>query len=336
MNILFTTPKGEIRDTFFPEKTLIALKKLGNVTFNDKDEPFTPAELERNIKDIDVCLTHWSCPLFTERVLQHANRLGLIAHAAGSVGDLVTRQVYERGIKVCSANQIMAKSVAEGVLAYILAGVRHIATYDRQMRANYPWDDTRRQRSKGLLGAKISLVGLGTIGRYFLDLAQPFDAQIKVYDPYLPADSLAQYPNVELCPSLDETLAWGDIISLHASLTRETRRMMSAEKLKLIKDGALFVNTARGAIVDEPALIQELKQNRFTAVLDVYEKEPLEANSPLRELENVTLLPHVASVATAEMTYAMIAEIERYARGEPLQHEISYEKFKLMTKEYDD
>jgi phosphoglycerate dehydrogenase-like enzyme len=178
------------------------------------------------------------------------------------------------------------------------------------------------------------LIGLGTIGRFLLDFLKPFDVRIKLYDPYLSPDSLREHPNVELS-SLEEALLWGDIISIHASLTQETRGMIDADRLRMIKEGALFVNTARGAIVDELALSAALRQGRFRAVLDVYETEPLPPDSPLRNLENVILLPHVAGItAREEMAYAMLEEIERYSNGEPLQYEIPFEKFALMTKEH--
>lgn len=334
MNILFTVPEGDIREHYFPDEAIAALKKLGNVIFNDKEAQFTPAELKEHISDIDVCLTHWGCPQFTAEVLQNANRLGLIAHAAGSVGDLVSDHVYAAEIKVCSANKIMAKSTAEGVLAYILAGLRQIPRIDRGMRKRLPWKDLRINRGGELFGAKIGLVGLGTIGRCLLDLLKPFDVRVKVYDPYIAQTSVGRYSNVELCASLDEVLQWGDIISLHASLTKETRHMINDEKLRTIRDHALFVNTARGAIVDEGALIRELQSGRLEAILDVYATEPLPLDSPLRNLDNVILMPHVATVVRERMTYAMLAEIERYSKGEPLQHEISYEQFKLMTKEH--
>lgn len=333
MNILFTTEQGTTKDLYFPARALDALEKLGNVTFNKKDQPFSEAELASHIPGIEVCITHWDCPVFTEDVLEKADRLCLIVHAAGSVADLVTDQVYARGIKVCSANTIMAKHVAEGVLTYILAGLRLIPQQAFDLKYRKLWRK-RVIESKSLMGAKIGLVGLGTIGRFLLDFLKPFAVQIKLYDPYLSPDVLREHPNVELC-TLDEVLGWGDIISIHASLTPETRGMLNTDRLRMIKNEALLVNTARGAILDEQALIDELQQGRIRAVLDVYETEPLDSDSALRNLENVILMPHVAGITAREqMTYAMLEEIERYKNGEPLLYEIPFEKFRLMTKEH--
>lgn len=333
LNILFTTEQGTIKDLYFPAEAIAKLQKLGNVIFNEKDRPLSEAELASCIQGIEVCITHWDCPVFTQEVLEKADRLRLIVHAAGSVADLVTDQVYERGIKVCSANTVMAKHVAEGVLAYMLAGLRWIPQQAFDVQDKKVWRK-RVIESNSLMGAKIGLVGLGTIGRFLLDFLKPFAVQIKLYDPYLSPELLREHPNVELCP-LDEVLEWGDIISIHASLTSETRGMLNADRLRMIKDDALLVNTARGAIVDEWALINELQKGRIRAVLDVYKTEPLPLDSALRNLDNVILLPHVAGItARQQMTYAMLEEIERYKKGEPLQYEIPFEKFELMTKEH--
>jgi Phosphoglycerate dehydrogenase and related dehydrogenases len=332
MRILVTQKDSPERKVYFPEDAIKMLREIGDVSLNEKDEQYTPDELRDLIKNVDVCITHWGSPLFTKKVLENADRLGLIAHAAGSVADIVTDAVYEKGIKVCSANNIMAKYVAEGTLLYILAGLRQITKHDRDMKRKMLWE-RRKEESRGLFGEKIGLVGLGTIGMYLLDLLKPFDVRIKLYDPYISKNSLSKYPNVEL-DTLENVLAFGNIISLHSSLTSETRNMISRERLKLIKDNALFVNTARGAIVDEEALTIELENKRINAVLDVFKNEPLDINSRLRNMDNVILIPHMAGAPAREvMTYAMIEEIKRFKRGEPFIYEIPYEKYKLMTKE---
>jgi phosphoglycerate dehydrogenase-like enzyme len=279
-------------------------------------------------------VTHWGCPQFSSAVLANAERLKLIAHAAGSVADLVTPEVYTRGIRVASANSVMAKYVAEGVLAYILAGLKRLPQQARHVR--YGGWHQPDAAFPSLFEARVGLVGLGTIGRFLLDLLRPFHARVKVYDPYLPAGALDAFTEAESA-GLEEVLAWGDVISIHASLTRETRGLLDARRLALIRDGALLVNTARGPIIAEDALIAELRAGRIHAVLDVYTHEPLAAASPLRTLDSVTAFPHSAGTTARgiEMTYAMLDEIARFARGEPLQYEISLEKCRLMTQQRD-
>lgn len=330
--ILFTTQAGATKQTYFPPELIARLERLGEVVFNaNPGQPFSEDQLRAALPGVDVCLTHWGCPTFTPAVLENADRLSLIAHAAGSVADLVTPAAYERGIRVCSANRVMARFVAESVLAYMLAGLKYIPLQVERMRSG-GWGGAASPRS--LYDACVSLIGLGAIGRYLLDLLAPFQVQVKVYDPYLKPGALAPYPRVESA-SLDEALAWGDVVSIHAALTPETRGMLDAGKLALIRDGALLVNTARGPIVDEAALVRELQSGRIQAALDVYTVEPLPAESPLRGMQNVLLFPHTAGLVDrgCEMSVAMLDEIERFIRGEALQYEIPFEQFRLMTRE---
>ena len=330
LNILLTLEEGETRDVFFPPAAMEALRSLGTLTLNGTGEPFAPEELTAAVAGVDVCVTHWGCPAFTEEVLCHADRLRLIAHAAGSVRGIASEESYRRGIKVCSANRVMAQNVAESALAYMLAGLKMIPLHDVGMKQKALWD--RRYREiRNLRQARIGMIGLGTVGVCLLDLLKPFDVTVKLYDPYIDMDSLKEYPFVASA-GLNETLAYGDIVTLHASLTNETQGLLSAEKLELIRDGALFVNTARGAIVDEQALASALASGRFGAVLDVYTQEPLDPDSPLRGLPNVILQPHLAGAGVREeMTFAMIEEIRRMMNGEPLHYEIPYGKFIHMT-----
>jgi phosphoglycerate dehydrogenase-like enzyme len=248
------------------------------------------------------------------------------------VSAIASAESYARGVRVCSANDVMARYVAEGALAYMLCGMKRLAQHDSWMKRGELWRQETHE-VKSLYGGKVGLVGLGTIGRQLLELLRPFAPQIRLYDPYVRPESLAGYPNVTLC-SLEEALAFGDAVSIHASLTSETRGMIGLQELKLLRDGAVLINTARGAIVDEAALAEELATGRISAILDVFEKEPLPLTSPLRALENVTLLPHMAgSPVREQMAMEMTEEISRFLNGKPLLHEIPYERFLLMTRE---
>jgi phosphoglycerate dehydrogenase-like enzyme len=332
MNILITKQrKSDNWHDLYPDEAIERLKKLGNVRFNETSKPFTPSELIENIGDVDICLTEWQCPAFTDMVVAHAGRLKLIAHAGGSVANTASESVYAKGIKVCSANAIMAKFVAEGVLAYMLAGLRLIPQHDRLMRNKVLWEK-RTNESRSLYGEKIGFVGLGAVGVFLLELLKPFDVNIMLYDPYINKHLLQSYPNVNL-GSLEDTLSWGNIISVHAALTPETFHLINEHNLGLIKDHALLINTARGKIVEEQALIGHLAKGRIRAVLDVYEREPLDTDSSLRTLDNVLVMPHMAASPSREqMTYAMIEEIERFINGVALQHEMPLERYKLMTR----
>lgn len=330
MNIFLTQHEGKLRDEFFPDDLKNKLLGLGNVRMNSYGRVMTDEELAKELVDIDVCIViAWQgCPRFTKEVLSKAPNLKLIVTPGGSVATFITDSVYEKGIKVCSANDIMAKYVAEGTLAYILTALRKVPKHNLQMK-NGIWESVSET---SLINARIGLVGLGSVGRHLLEFLKPFGVDIEIFDPYIKKESLMQYDNVKLC-ELEEVLKDNDIISIHASKTDETYQMINKERLSLMKDGALLVNTARGALIDEDALAEELKTGRISAVLDVYDKEPLPAQSPLSQLENVILMPHTAGlIHIRNYSLAVLQEIKRFELHEELQNEIPYEQYTRMTR----
>lgn len=330
-NIVICVRRERNLADYFPVPVLEAASRLGRVEVLDT-EACTPELFAAGIAEADVCMTHWGCPQFTGAMLDRAPRLKLIAHCAGTVAAIASGESYQRGVRVCSANDVMARYVAEGALAYILCGMKRLAQHDSWMKRGELWKQETRE-VKSLYGGKVGMIGLGAIGRQLLELLRPFAPEVRLYDPYVPPESLAGYSNVTMC-SLDEALAFGDAVTIHASLTAQTRGMIGRRELKFLRDGAVLVNTARGAIVDEAALADELATGRISAILDVFEKEPLPLTSPLRALENVTLLPHMAGCPVREqMAMEMTEEIRRFLSGQPLLHEIPYERFLLMTHE---
>ena len=218
-------------------------------------------------------------------------------------------------------------------LAYILAGLRCIPQQAYELKYLHKWNKMARE-SRDLRNARIGMIGLGMVGRNLLPLLAPFHPEILVYDPYLDAISLQQSGMNIKQASLDDVLHWGDILTLHASLTKETKGMLNREKLALIPDGGLLVNTARSGIIVEEALLEELRSGRIHAVLDVFDHEPLPEDSMFHELDNVILMPHVAGITAKEqMSFAMLDEIERLKCGLPLKYRIPYEVFSRMTQE---
>jgi phosphoglycerate dehydrogenase-like enzyme len=161
------------------------------------------------------------------------------------------------------------------------------------------------------------------VGRRLLELLRPFDFQVLLHDPTLApgeAEALGAEP-VEL----DDLVARADVVTLHAPSLPSTRHQIDARRLALMRDGAILVNTARGALVDHAALERELASGRIDAVIDTTEPELLPADSPLYELPNVFLTPHVAGALGSEtrrLVDLALGEIERFVRGEPLRHEV--------------
>jgi phosphoglycerate dehydrogenase-like enzyme len=329
--VLFTTERSRIRDVYFPHQVLESLERWGEVRYHEGPRPLSTDQLAELLHGVDVCITHWGCPRFTPEVLAGADRLRLIAHAAGSVADLVSSAVFERGIVVTSANSAMAPHVAEGVLAYLLADLHRIPERAQLMREG-GWLDAPDRPTTAVSEITIGLVGLGLVGRHLLHLLQPFNVQVLVHDPFVAAREIEELGAESV--ELHHLLTKADVVSLHASLTDTTRGILDADMLAMIRDGGVLINTARAALIDTVALTDVLRSGRIRAVLDVFDVEPLPSDDPLRSLRNVTLMPHAAGSSSGSDLAAMaVEEVARFARGESPAHPITYERYQSMTRE---
>lgn len=270
----------------------------------------------------EVLLTGWGCRRIDQQVLDHAPSLRLIAHAAGTVKGHVAPVCWERGILVTSASMANALPVAEFTLAAILFANKRVFRLRHRYRAVREQRDWAAEAPRlGNYRKTVGIVGASRVGRRVIELLPPFELRVLVADPYLTEEEamLLGAERVEL----DDLLRRSDVVSLHAPALPETRHMLDRRRLALMPDGATLINTARGSLVDHQALIDELTSGRIDAVIDTTEPDVLPPDSPLYDLPNVFLTPHIAgSMGTETWRMADLAldEIERYARGEPLEH----------------
>lgn len=329
MDILVTVPKGDLREDFFPDVVRDRLGSLGTVEWNPSSDDFTADELRDRIEGVDVLVTGWGSPRVTADVVAAADDLALVAHTGGSVGAIASEAVYDAGIAVVSANDVMAAFTAEHAFGSIVAKLRAIPALDAAMKRGERWPEDAEIRS--LYRTDVGLVGLGTIGRHLLDHLAAFEVSVDVYDPYVDEAALDDYGFAELTDL--ETALDAEVVSVHAARTEETVGMLGADELARIPDGALFVNTARAEIVEEDALLAELRSGRIEGAFDVYREEPLPVDHELRSLDNVLLTPHVGgSQIRPPLTDAVLDDVERFRRGEPLEHEIPREQWETMTR----
>jgi phosphoglycerate dehydrogenase-like enzyme len=286
------------------------------------------------LAEADILVTGWGCPMLTPDVLRAASRLRLIAHAAGTVKYTVDPTAYTSGIRVTHAAEANAVPVAEFTLAAILFANKRVF----ELRDLYRDDPTRRSAYRlmdepiGNFRRTVGLVGASRIGRRVAALLAGFDLNVLLYDPFVrPEDPIAQ--QAELV-DLDTLMARSDVVSVHAPSLPSTRGMIGSRQLKLMQDGAAFINTARGALVEEEALLAELQTGRIHAVIDVTDPEVPPASSPFFSLPNVFLTPHVAgAIGTERARLGLMAveEIERFVRGEPMLYEIAPELLERLA-----
>jgi phosphoglycerate dehydrogenase-like enzyme len=177
-----------------------------------------------------------------------------------------------------------------------------------------------------LMNQCIGIIGASRVGLPVIDRLRQMDVEVLVYDPFFSQQHAAALGAEKT--SLEDLLRRSDVISLHAPVTEDTKGMIDNDALSLIRDGATLINTARGVLIDEPALIKHLETGRISAILDVSHPEPPVPNSPLYTLPNVLLTPHIAGPIGSErqrMVDAIIKDIERYISGKPLLGQVEIE-----------
>ncbi len=332
MKILVAKPVGtDTFNTFFSERARKEIEKLGEVKYNTLGREFTREELKEALKDIDVAFTGWGTTSYDEEILENNTSLKLIAHTGGSVSGLLSDEISKRGITLISGNRVYAESVAEGTLTYMLMAQRRLPEIIADVNEN-GWPK-QYLYTKGLKEKTIGLIGFGMIAKNVARILSVFDVKIKIYSGYLSEEEAAEY-NAKVC-SLDEIFETCDIISVHSGLNEKNYHLIDKKYLSKMKDDALIVNTARGAVINESDLVEELKTGRIRAILDVYEKEPLPMDSGLRNLSNVILIPHKGGPTTDVrelVTIALCEDVKKFFEGsEELTHEITLEYAKHMT-----
>lgn len=318
----------------FEEEALDRLGRSCEILSHTPLSGFSAPQDKALLAEADILVTGWGCPMLTPDVLRAAPRLKLIAHAAGTVKYTVDPTAYASGIRVTHAAEANAVPVAEFTLAAILFANKRVF----ELRDLYRDDPTRRTAYRlmdepiGNFRRTVGLVGASRIGRRVAALLGGFDLNVLLYDPFVqPDDPIAQ--QAELV-DLDTLMARSDVVSVHAPSLPSTRGMIGSRQLKLMQDGAAFINTARGALVEEEALLAELQTGRIHAVIDVTDPEVPPASSPFFSLPNVFLTPHVAgAIGTERARLGLMAveEIERFVRGEPMLYEIEPELLERLA-----
>jgi D-3-phosphoglycerate dehydrogenase / 2-oxoglutarate reductase len=273
------------------------------------------------VGDAEIAVTHLAP--FSASIMDRTPSLKLIAVSRGGPVNIDMKAARERGIKVVNTPGRNASAVAEFTIGAILAETRNITKgHDALRKGEYRGDLYRADvAGRELSEMTVGLIGYGEVGRRVVKYLKAFGCRILVNDPYvqLSADDLRD--GVVQC-SLDTLLAESDVVTLHARVTAETSKMMNAETLRRMKRDATLVNTARGPLMDYDALYEVMKDGHLRgAALETFSVEPVPNDSPLLQLPNVTLTPHIAGASVKTVTYAAglaADEVRRYLSGQPL------------------
>ena len=329
--LLLNLPPGFFRTPWL-EPLLTRLSGLADVTQSSCN---TPEEIRPLLADKDAVIM-WSWPKLDEALLAGAPRLRFAGHlnvtGSGAVAEI------GKGLVVTEASRAWSPAVAEMALALIMSGLRRLGAYHTAFRSgtekwisDFPAEIDPRERQ--LTGRSVGIVGFGGIGQRLAELLGPFHVELRAFDPYLPAE-IAAAKGARLV-SLDELLKESEIVVLAAANTNETNRMIGAAQLELLRHEALLVNVCRSSIVDTDALVQRLNRGGLTYMTDVFDTEPLPADSPLRKIPGLFGTPHRAGAPTESVVRILtwvVDDYDAFLHGRPLARQVSIEKARLMPE----
>jgi phosphoglycerate dehydrogenase-like enzyme len=307
-----------------------ALAEFATVIEHKDPEPATKADLLNILPQADGCLTSWGVAQLDADVMAASSRLRAMAHMGSSVKRFVSDALWERGVHVTTAAPTLAEDVAITTLGLMIVGMKRIVPLGQHVRQG-GWRESPFWPSRELRYKTVGIIGASHVGRHLIRLLKPFEVKIALYDPFVSAAAAREMGAEKM--ELNELLGRADIVTLHAPSTPDTYQMLNAEGLALMKDNALLINSARGTLIDEPALIRELQRGRFFAFLDVTDPEPPANDSPLRTLDNVVVLPHLAGCIEdcSKMGEMAVEELRRFFAGEPPLYQVKTEMFNRIA-----
>ncbi|MVO87594.1 hydroxyacid dehydrogenase [Streptomyces sp. p1417] len=296
-------------------------------------DDFTGARSRAVLARAEVLITGWGCPPLDEAALAAAPELRAVVHTAGSVRGHVTPACWERGIEVSSAAAANALPVAEYTVAMILLTGKRVLERARDFKAARRRDDPlATPRSVGNHGRTVGLLSASHIGRRVVELLRPYDFRVLLHDPYVTAAEAAALGVRAV--GLRELFEQSDVVSVHTPLLPATRGLVDRALLDAMLPGAVLINTARGALVDQVALTEAVAAGRIRAVLDVTDPEVLPPEHPLWDCPDALITPHLAGSLGNEwerLTDVAVSELARWAAGAGFAHPVRAERLEFLA-----
>jgi len=315
--VLLLEARDEPQFDFFND-----LKAVADLTFEQRAGGYSEIDLEALIEPYAAVMIT-SQHAMTKRVIQAGSKLRVIAKRGAIPENVDYSAAAENGVLVCWTPGVNYESVAEHTVMLMLClAKRTVPLMQRLSQGSWREADAGVRE---LFGKTVGIIGAGGIGRAVCRVLEGFRMRMLVYDPYLTAEQQAELP-VESC-ELDELLEQSDYVTIHAALTEETRHIIGSRELSIMKSNACLINTSRGGLVDEPALIEALNKGEIAgAGLDVFDPEPPGADNPLFKLPNVVVTPHMAGWSD-EAVYReqkeAVEEIRLILEGKKPRHPVS-------------
>ena len=290
----------------WPDVCESRLKELFDVTLNESDEPFTTDQLKTALQNCDVLMPTVTDKITADVLSVENRKANMIGNFGVGFNHIDIEKAKELGITVSNTPTVLTDCTADIAMSLILMVARRVGEGERELRANNwtGWRPTHLLGTK-VTGKKLGVIGFGRIGQAVAQRAHHgFNMEILFWDPFDISSDVINKLNAKKLDTIEDICKESDFVSINCPATKETLHLMNAERFKLMKKSAFVINTARGDIIDEKALVDALNNNEIAgAGLDVFETEPNLPNE-LKTLENVVSFPHLGS-ASIETRIAM-------------------------------
>ena len=317
--------------TIFSKKYFERLRKQGELKIYDRENYDDRAYLLDFVKGSDVIITTWGSPKMEKDILDACPALKAVLHAAGSVKPIVSDEFIARNIKITNSACAIGEGVAETALAFAISACKGFYTLNEDT-TNQLWQENIRTRVKDFYDITVGVISGGYVGRHMVKLLKNFHVDILMYDPILTKEQIAEIGAQKV--ELDELMSKSDVVTIHAPSIPATDNMINKDNLKLMMDGAVLINTARGSVINEADLIEELKTGRIFACIDVTNPEPPAKDNELRFMKNVILTPHIAGTVSnglRRIALHVCEELERLVSGEKMRAEVDLSQLSKLA-----
>ena len=325
---MLLAPEGRRDEVYGPEQ-LDALAALVDLT-DCCDRCGELESISGELAEVEIICSTWGIMKLDDAFLAAAAKLKAVFYGAGSVRGFTTPAFWERNILLTNASHAIGVGVAESSVAMLVLGLKKAWESARLTKENRAF--TPAKSVHGLYKARIGVIGAGMVGRHTLKLLDAYQVEKCVSDPNLSDEDACALGATRM--GMEEIFRTCHAVTLHAPNLPSTEHMIRGRHFGSMQDGALFVNTARGLIVKEDEMIEELKKGRIFACLDVTDPEPAQSDSPLYDLPNVFLTPHTAGtvgLGRRRIGDEVVEEVRRYCAGEPAAFPVSREMLEWMA-----
>ena len=319
------------QERIFNEKYYEKIRNFGDLAIYDKENFEDSDYVAKFTEGAEVIITSWESPEISKNILDKCPNLKGVIHAAGSVKPVVSDEMIRRKIRITGSAAAIGEGVAETALGFAISACKGFYRLNEDTK-NRLWGENMNSVVKDFYDINIGVISGGFVGRHMVKLLKNFHVNILMYDPVLSEKEIEDIGAKKV--ELNELMSESDVVTIHAPSIPATDNMLNKNNLCLMKDGAVLINTARGTIINEQDLIEELEKGRIFACIDVTNPEPPELDNKLRTLSNVVLTPHIAGTVTnglKRIALHVCEELERLMNGEKMHTEVDLEALSKLA-----